>query len=311
MFWRDLDSHVQRHLAGAERAAVVVAPFIKADALQRVLDAVPTSASVTVYTRWRPNEVAAGVSDPQILEVVEARGGEVWLCDELHAKLFVADYRALGGSANVTGAALGLSRRPNLELLQPIAAPEPIVGLFLAELRTRSRRATRDELEAVLAKAAALDTSAAPEDPDAGKVDPPDESIWFPMFRSPERLYCLAADPEWLVQAKLSDPALRDLLILQADAASGQAAFEAAVRSHLRESKVMQELDLLLAEPQRFGALTNWLRRKMPEADREQRQGTAQTLIRWLTYFDPDRYLVETPGGYSEVLSLRQKPELA
>lgn len=309
MFWRDLDGQVRRLLAGAERRAVVAAPFIKADALQRVLHAVPAGAGLTVYTRWRVDEVAAGVSDPQILEAVEARGGEVWLCDELHAKVFVADDRALVGSANVTAAALGLSRRPNLELLQPVNSSEVVVELFLAELRMRSRRATAAEAEAVLAKAAEL-AAAAPAElmatPDADEAQAVEARPWFPGFRSPDRLYGLATDPDWVRQAKPSDPALQDLLALQVDASDGEAAFDAAVRGRLRAAEVVRNLDGLLAEPQRFGALTDWLRTVMPEADHRQRQEAGQTLIRWLTYFDPERYEVGTPGAYSEVLSRRR-----
>lgn len=304
MFWRDLDGHVRRHLSGAQRSVVLVAPFIKVDALQRVLEVLPAPASLSVYTRWRPDEVAAGVSDPQILERVEARGGQVWLCEELHAKLFLADHRALVGSANVTGAALGLSRRSNLELLQPVDLSEAIVNLFLAELRTRSRRATPAEAEAVLGKAAAL-AAVGPAGSDAEQVEEVEAPPWFPTFRSPDRLYGLATDAEWLRQAKSPEPALRDLLALQADASAGEAAFQAAVRSRLRAAEVVRELDGFLAEPQRFGALTEWLRDILPDADHKQRQEAGQTLIRWLTYFDPDRYEVGTPGAYSEVLSLR------
>lgn len=307
MFWRDLDGHVRRHLASAKRSAVLVAPFIKADALQRLLEVVPATVSLTIFTRWRLDEVAAGVSDPQIIGPVETRGGQVWLCEELHAKLFLADHRALVGSANVTGAALGLSRRPNLELLQPVDPSEAIVGLFLAELRTRSRRATSTEAEALLQKAAALATAAPvepPAVPDAEQAEVVEAPPWFPAFRSPDRLYGLATDAEWLRQAKSLHPALRDLLALQADASAGEAAFQSEVRCRLRAAQVVRELDAFLIEPQRFGALTDWLRDILPEANHKQRQEAGQTLIRWLTYFDPDRYKVGTPGAYSEVLSL-------
>jgi hypothetical protein len=48
----------------------------------------------------------------------------------------------LMGSANVTAAALGLSPRPNLELVALVTPPPQELALFLAELRVRSRPAT-------------------------------------------------------------------------------------------------------------------------------------------------------------------------
>ena len=54
-------------------------------------------------TRWLPREIAAGVSDPEILDVLEERGNfTLTLVDNLHAKIYVADENCLVGSSNVT-----------------------------------------------------------------------------------------------------------------------------------------------------------------------------------------------------------------
>ena len=47
--------------------AVFVAPFVKRAAFGRLLLALPADVSLLCITRWRPEEVAAGVSDPQHL----------------------------------------------------------------------------------------------------------------------------------------------------------------------------------------------------------------------------------------------------
>lgn len=314
MYWRDLEARVCAHLATAKRAAVIVAPFIKRGSFERLLAATPADASVRVFTRWRVEEVASGVSDPQIFELVESRtGAELRLCDTLHAKLYLVDgTHALIGSANVTAAGLGVSARPNLELLQAAAPSATVSALFLAELRSQSRLATKAEMEAVLAASAALRQSAPVEFTDAPEAqieedDAADPTIrpWLPTFRSPERLFALGADPEWLERAGPRDAALRDLAQIDVSPAEGEAVFDAAVRAKLRASELVRRLDAFLSEPRRFGQLTDWLRGVLPEADHEARQTAAQTLIRWLTYFDPERYRVDVPGDYSEVLSLR------
>jgi hypothetical protein len=315
VIWRDLNIFLKRHLATAEHAAVIVAPFIKHGALKSLLDGLAVSVAVTVYTRWHVEEVASGVSDPDILEILQARASsELRLCDELHAKLYLVDgVHALIGSANVTATALGVSARPNLELLQVIKAPAATAGLFLADLRARSRAATREEMQAVLKQAAFLRDKLPPESlapPDAQPDTPVDSGSglagWFPVFRSPERLYGLATDARWLAEANPLDPALRDLLALGIHSDEGEAAFDTEIREKLRKSKLVQTLDHFLSEPRRFGSLADWLRGVMPDATREARETAGQTLIRWLTYFDPDCYAVSTPGAYSEVLSLRR-----
>ena len=307
MFWRDLDKLALDLLAGAGQAAVIIAPFIKRAPLEILLAAVPTGAVLSVYTRWRPEEVAAGVSDTSILELVERLGGTVYLIDELHAKLILVDgTRALVGSANVTAAGLGLARRSNLELMTPLAVDPQTEALLFAELRTRSRQATYEEAAAVERLAEEIRPNLPSfQDPEAQETcDERVEHTWVPVFRSPDRLYGLYDDPEWMLAAKSTDPALRDLIELEVPPGLDQGGFMAHVRARLLVTAAVQALDDALDRKERFGALTALLRDVLPEASHAERQAALQVLIRWLLFFAPERYHMETPG-YSELLSLR------
>ena len=78
---------------------VVIAPFMKVDALRSLLEVIPSRTHIRCVTRWLPREVAAGVSDPEILTELEKRGNSALsLVDRLHAKLFIAGDRCLAGS---------------------------------------------------------------------------------------------------------------------------------------------------------------------------------------------------------------------
>jgi hypothetical protein len=101
------------------------------------------------------------------------------------------------------------------------------------------------------------------------------------------------------------ESALRDLIALAPPLDEGEAAFDLYVRSAMMRSPIIQALEGFLAEPQRFGAVTDWLRSFLPDASHQERQAAGQTLIRWLTYFAPDRFEVGVPGAYSEVLRLK------
>jgi hypothetical protein len=311
VFWRDLDQRISEHLSAATQDAVLVAPFIKASALKRLLAAIPIGVQVRTFTRWRVDEVAAGVSDLEVLDLLEARAGaELHLCDELHAKIYLVDgVAALLGSANISAAALGISARPNLEILQASTLSAGTARLFVAELEGRSRRATRIEADNIRARAEDLSRKLpieVPTPPDAqGEGGATVPSAWFPAFRSPDRLYGLARDGDWMRLAAPTEPALRDLVALAPPLQAGEAAFDAYVRGTLLQSSLASALTGFLAEPQRFGAVAEWLRTILPEATHEERQAAGQTLIRWLTYFAPDRFEVGVPGAYSEVLRLR------
>ena len=62
-------------VSSAKERVVLVAPFIKVDALQRVFDAIPMSAGphIDCVTRWRPEDIVDGVCDLEIFDVVADR----------------------------------------------------------------------------------------------------------------------------------------------------------------------------------------------------------------------------------------------
>ena len=161
--------------------ALIVAPFIKIDALRSLLEAIPSNIPLRCVTRWRPTEVAAGVSDPEILDMLQERGTyELLLVDRLHAKLYVADNRCLAGSANVTLSALGeTTGASNIEVLVETSIDDPSVSETLATIDTEATPATDLMAEAVRRLADALPSS----DPFA------DAKVWHPLSRRPEHAF--------------------------------------------------------------------------------------------------------------------------
>ena len=95
----------------------IAAPYIKADALTRVLDAVETVESLICATRWTPHDLAVGVSDVECRTIIRERGGSFWLHPSLHAKYYRLNDVVLVGSANLTFPGMGWAAQSNLEIL--------------------------------------------------------------------------------------------------------------------------------------------------------------------------------------------------
>ena len=161
--------------------AIIVAPFIKTDALRSLLEAIPPNVPLRCVTRWRPTEVAAGVSDPEIFDMLQERGKfELLLVDRLHAKLYVADDRCLAGSANVTLSALGdATGVGNIEVLVDTSVDDPGVRDTLATIDREATPASDFMADAIRRFADALPRS----DPLA------DAKLWHPFSRRPEHAY--------------------------------------------------------------------------------------------------------------------------
>ena len=107
---------LSRLCSGAE-SLVIVAPYIKADALDKVLAAASPAVSLTCITRWNPQDIAVGASDTMCRTIVTERGGSFKLHPSLHAKYYRIDDAVLIGSATLTSSAMGWSRQSNLEIL--------------------------------------------------------------------------------------------------------------------------------------------------------------------------------------------------
>jgi len=182
---------------GAPSRVVLVAPFIKTGALQRILEQFDHSiAHVDCVTRWHPADIADGVCDLEILEMLQALpNASLWVRRDLHAKYFRADGQCLVGSANLTGKAFGWRLPGNLELM--VELPATFVGLedWERSLLASCLPATRDLRDRIAAEAQELlaITPSRPS-PDVEADHHPDES-WMPLCSRPDLLFGVSPPP--------------------------------------------------------------------------------------------------------------------
>ena len=120
------------------KSVLLAAPYIKYDALERVLSVLSPTAEIWCVTRWIPHDIAVGASDTKCRKMVLEAGGTFRLHPNLHAKYYHIDNTVLIGSANLTGPALGWADRPNLEVLSQAGDDLDAQG-FEHRLLTESR----------------------------------------------------------------------------------------------------------------------------------------------------------------------------
>lgn len=136
---------------------VMVAPFVKVDAFRRLCAAI--DSPLTLYTRWIPHEVAAGVSDVEVFDVVQGLGGQVRLHPRVHAKAYLRGSKALVGSANSTLTGLGFRDPAGVELLVPVVMPSMPIANLLGYLDRTTTVATKSDCEAIAERAAQVDVT--------------------------------------------------------------------------------------------------------------------------------------------------------
>ncbi len=290
---------------------ILVAPFIKAPALVRLLAQIPPQISLKCVTRWRLEEILAGVSDLEVWTILKYRpDASLWLRPDLHAKYYRADQKCLVGSANLTSTALGWIKQINLELLVPLPANNAQLLDFEEELFAGSVQVDQaifaqmqlavqllgEQYPKILPLEASPQFESEEESQEAIATD-----AWLPTLRNPEDLYLAYSGRSEKLSTVSREAALLDLSVFPMPPDLPKAAFQVYVGSLLLQKPIIRQVDVLLSTPQRFGAVTDLLSSlacsQSPNFDADR---AWQTLMRWLRYFLPNRYALSVPN-HSEV----------
>ncbi|MFF1558196.1 phospholipase D family protein [Streptomyces sp. NPDC058279] len=279
--WQQIDG-LLRH---SSRNVTLIAPFIKKPIFEAAVAAVPRSVErIRCVTRWTPAEVAAGVSDPEIMEVTQSdKRIQVHLCPPLHAKIYLADDRCLVGSANLTGKATGRVPHSNFELLVEAPAAHPEVQRVLDQVEAASSEATPQQAALIRKQAELLKAEAGPPQTEG----PEGTSLWYPATRRPENLFALYSGRGTFASA-VEAGIVRDLALLNVPAGLDEDEFNASVRTRLhaipelrklQEGEGLSNVELEAAIAQHSGVNDALARRR------------TENIAAWLQHFD--RYYTE------------------
>ena len=155
----------------ARKRVVIVSAFLSQAALDQLLRTVPDVVEeIKVYARWSAEDIASRATDWQAWDVAKRHNVTLYECPRLHAKMYIADNRALVGSANATSRGLGLGGNGNLELLVEVSTDDPMVSVALNEVVGSSVEARPFGADTVAPDASKRAASAAP-------------SVWLPRVR--------------------------------------------------------------------------------------------------------------------------------
>lgn len=273
-------------LSSAKHTALIVAPFMRSEALSRLLDSIPDGVQITVVTRWRVADLLSGASDLAVYDIIKSKGAKLYIRHDLHAKYFAADDTCLIGSANVTLTALGWRNPANLELLTCVSRSLDYIIEFENILFSDAIHANveqRDCLEAILLQLRKKNISI----PDLKDTKwHPLPLNWVPQVRNPEELYS--------VYKKKADIGLTLIKYMQNELDQigiipglNQKEFRAWIASKIIQAPlvvwVIEHLD-------QYGdvtedALNDLLKQMSDDENRAEAKEVLEVLQRWLTYF--------------------------
>lgn len=293
----ELGEHLCDAVARGEREILLIAPFVKVKVVERLLAVAREGVRGRIYTRWRPEEVAAGVTDLEVLDAVSARPAWcLYLCSELHAKYYRIDDLLIIGSANLTQRALAWRVPSNIELL--VESSHDIPSWFEDRVHSISVMATPDIQRSIREAASAL-SARLPSSIVSLQFEEQEGvrgfATWIPLTRNPSDIFLAQRRGfDRLTQAS-SERVARDLLHLEVDFSSGHE-LQAIIRTRLIQHPLVVLVSEFCKVPRRFGAVSDLVAAWIGKNGLSRNPDEAwQTLMRWLLFFFPQKYRLERP----------------
>ncbi len=294
------------HLCSASSSEVfLVAPFIKTVALKRLLKNLTATAALKCVTRWHSEEIASGVCDLEVFNIVSDHGGSLWLRQDLHAKYYRGDSIVFVGSANLTDSGLGWSAMPNFELLIPVQLPDNVVSEFEHKLFESAVQVDQDLYEMFQRVASDWNSDCKPPISSiysASMSTAPVPLIdWIPGLRNPSDLFKIYQS-DFVDNMPITTRTVgeSDLLILRPLPGLNLDEFNKTIGATLLTTPIFNSVDRFISDSRRFGEVRNFLQNQLVLEYHDATRAW-QTIIRWLRHFLPERYEYIRPN-YSEII---------
>ena len=304
LLWEQLGDELSRASAACQGDVVLASPFMKAATLERIVNHLPPAVSVTCYTRWRVEEIVAGVSDLECWDVIARRqNGQIRLIPNLHAKYFRFDQSVYVGSANVSLAALGWKAFPNLEAMVRLDVESQSWQSFECALAVDALEVTQEivsdftELVRQFSGVKLHEHKSVMQQVPPGADSSRRSAIWVPKLRSPEYLFKSYEGDNGVMSRDGIDAAFSDLEELEVPPGLPEAAFIALVRARLVLMPIIVRIDKYAFSPRRFGEMRTWLARQLNKRDATD---DWQCLMRWLMVYFPEKYALNS-DKYTEM----------
>ena len=117
LVWTPTYKYVATKIKEKKKLLFIIAPFIKREALQKLIEPCEDTSQLKVIVRWDTADIVNQVSDLEIYEDLKEQEIPLYRNSSIHLKMLVFDQNwAFHTSGNITKKGLGLVENPNIEV---------------------------------------------------------------------------------------------------------------------------------------------------------------------------------------------------
>lgn len=297
LLWAPIHRVLDEHARLGDRLILVVAPFVKIDALERVFKSAPPAKDFKLICRWRPEDLVAGVSDLQVFPYLRNNGCQFFLHQKIHMKLYVFESNvALSTSGNLTLRGLGYvdQTHANIEIGNTVEL-SAADWVNLHRVIAGSRVVTQDIYDRFEAFVHAQPPLApVREVPDLLGPAKKYTLTTLPATDSPKELADFYIDPTVFPHStETARRAFHDLAIFQMPSGLSQAEFETVLGDSFRKNPFVVDFLAHLREERslHFGAVNAWIHQKcedVPLPYKWEIKSSTHSFFNWLAHYVPE-----------------------
>lgn len=308
LVWNPVYEMLEARLRAGERLALLIVPYIKLDALRRLLGESRNLGKLQVIVRWRPEDLVSGASDVEVYDFLRSLNIPLYFNPSIHLKLYIFDSNScFTTSANVTLKGLGYITACNVEAgaLIPMQLQDWAHVYRLIEESTLVDEGIHSYFEAVIESAPkAAPLHSLPLELPARRM--------FTIASLPATESPTALENAYFSLEDISDPeevrrVAHDLSTFGMDQRhANPQMFQAALGRAFRNTPFVIAFLNLLKERQSlsFGGVSAWIHstcEDVPVPYRRDIKHTTRILYNWLVAFIPE-VTWDVPGERSQVI---------
>jgi len=298
----EVGAGVRDKISSAVLSLHIFSPYITLAGLKYLLDDIALN-SVSVYTTWDKDDIAAGASDVSIYPYLKKRDAQLFLCDRLHMKGVLIDSQSFVlGSANITQNGLGLHDNANVECMTHIPELGLNDRLWLLGLIQKSMPVTDEDYKRALSIEISVSDQFVEESPVWSATTIDFLVSRLPCFPRPtglvEVLTSLSvediAQPDEELQYALHDIVLYDLR-------AGESTEDSMMRlktNFMRQPFIQAFCEFVKEQGRYFGETKEWIQKTCvddPAPHKRDLTERIRILFDWMVELAPEQYEVTRP----------------
>ena len=293
----DVFKTTKKLLGEAHKSVLLVSPFITSQLFESILKTIDKDVDVTLVTRFRPDEIAKGLNDLRLFDIMHERSkGQLRLSYQLHAKYYRADNAAVLGSGNLTRKGLNVQPGGNHEIMILVDTGFPGLIRFESEILAQSTVPTGGEISDLQEMVEILKLNNPHPKLQTASLRERNIDVrpeWIPNCESPSVLYYVYLDNLREIDLKIVEDAKTDLAYLSIPNGMNEEQFQKYVRIVMQQSILMATFSLELDKNRMLAEIVGInLIMKSLSVNSEEAKKLWFSSINWLAYFFPEKFTV-------------------